>query len=117
MDGTRAMRRGFGCRALAPLILGMAGLCGCSGFSGTTAASFLRRIEENPDPNLRYDAYAKLASPGCYDSEQQKGEAARVLISKREQGREPMATRAVICRTLGELRAKGAREVLIKAVS
>src|SRR5215210_7605118 len=114
MDGMK-LTRVFGPRALTALALAFGGLRGCSGFSGTTAASFLRRIEESPDPNLRYEAYTKLASPNCYDSEQQKAEAMRILVAKLEKGKEPVGTRAVICQTLGDLHARGAREALVKA--
>ena len=39
--------------------------------------------------------------PNCYDNEEQKARAPKVLSEKLKQGREPDATRAVICRTLG----------------
>ena len=39
------------------------------------------------------------------------------MIDKYDNGREPIASRAIICRTLGELRHPRARPVLIKAVS
>src|SRR5918997_1253610 len=100
MDGMKVTRRICDPRFWTVLSLAIGGMSGCSGFSGTTAASFLRSIEESPDPNARYEAYSKLARPNCYDSEQQKVEAARVLIEKLETGREPVATRAVICQTL-----------------
>jgi HEAT repeats len=118
MDGMLPTRRDFGWLALATSTLGLVatGLAGCSGYIGTTAASFLRRIQKDPDPNVRFLAYAKLGSPNCYDNEEQKVAVARVLIAKLEQGQEPVASRAVICRTLGELRAKDAREALIRAV-
>ncbi len=115
MDGMKVTRLVFGPPFWTALTLAIGGMSGCTGFSGTTAASFLRSIQESPDPNLRYDAYAKLARPNCYDSEQQKVQAARVLIAKLEAGKEPVATRAVICKTLGELRARNARDALIKA--
>ncbi len=123
MDGMKLTRRLSSPRfrtALAIMItlaIAIGGGAGCSGFSGTTAASFLRKIEESPDPNARYEAYDKLARPNCYDSEEQKVKAARVLIAKLEDGKEPVATRAVICKTLGELRARNAREALLKATS
>ena len=79
--------------------------------------SFLDHVRNNPDPNVRYLAYSKLASPGAYDTKEQKDVAVRTLIDKYEHGREPMATRAIICRTLGELRDPRARPLLIKAVS
>src|SRR5690242_140020 len=117
MDGWSPIR---GPRArhaiLAPALVG-ALLTGCSGFQGTTAASFLRKVREDPDPNVRYVAYHKLASPMCYDSAEQKADAVRTLVTKLETGQEPVASRAVICRTLGELRDPAAREVLIRAAS
>jgi HEAT repeat protein len=98
------------------LALSVIGAPGCSQFIGTTAKSFLTKIRDSPDPNIRYFAYAKLASPQCYDGPQDKAEAVRVLIEKLGGSQEPIATRAVICRTLGVLHDASAREVLIKAV-
>ncbi|WP_435017549.1 HEAT repeat domain-containing protein [Tundrisphaera sp. TA3] len=89
---------------------------GCSSFQGTTAASFLKRIEER-DPNVRYKAYANLASPKCYDDENQKAQAVRTLVAKLEADKEPTATRAVICRTLGALGRPEARDVILRAVN
>src|SRR4051812_10750294 len=76
---------------------------GCSMIGPTTATSFLQRIETSKDPNERYKAYQSLASPRCYDDEGQKAKAVKVLVKRLEAGREPLATRAVICRTLGAL--------------
>jgi|GEM_PF-869297 len=90
---------------------------GCTTYVGTTAASFLRRVRTDPDPNVRYLAYAKLAHPNCYDNEAQKAEAVRTLITKLAEGKEPVATRAVILQTLGELRDPAAREAVLKAVN
>lgn len=92
-------------------------ICGCGSYVGTTAASFLRRIHEDSDPNMRYLAYAKLGSPSCYDSEAQKEEAARILVERLEKGREPVATRAVICKTLGSLGLPVARGVILKSLN
>lgn len=117
MDDSLPTRRGLIRLVLAALVLGAVAQPGCSGFQGTTAASFLRRVREDPDPNKRYLAYQKLASAQCYDSEAQKLEAVKVLTNRLEQGHEPVASRAVICRTLGELGNPEAREALIKAVS
>ena len=102
--------------------LGLAGLVGCSSsgpfkFRGTTSASFLRSVEESKDPNVRYQAYADLASPRCYDDESQKVRAAQVLASKLKDGREPTATRAVICRTLGLLQKPEAREIILASTN
>src|SRR6266446_9849834 len=109
MDDLLPTRRGSGRPAKAALVLALAlglalaGPLGCKGPVGTTAASFLIHVREDPDPNKRFAAYAKLGSPNCYDSEVQKAEAVRVLVEKLEVGREPVASRAVICRTLGTL--------------
>ncbi len=119
MDDTLPTRRGLArVAALAASTLVAAGLAGCSNFDfqGTTARSFLRKTED-PDPNVRYIAYNHLASPQCYEDESQKAEAARALVAKLDAAREPIASRAVICRTLGELHDPAAREALIKAVS
>jgi HEAT repeat protein len=117
MIGARTSRR---IRFGAGLTLGVAvafDLLGCSAdsfkFRGTTAASFLRTIEVSKDPNARYVAYTDLSSPRCYDNDQQKAHAAQVLASKLREGKEPHATRAVICRTLGVLRRPEAREVIL----
>jgi HEAT repeat protein len=79
--------------------------------------SFLRTIEESKDPNVRYLAYDKLASPRCYDDESQKVKAAQVLVAKMQENKEPIATRAVICRTLGALRRPEARDVILGATN
>jgi hypothetical protein len=83
---------------------------------GTTAASFLKHIRQDRDPNARYVAYAKLADPNCYSSPEQKAEAVKTLVAKFETGGEPMACRAVIIHTLGQLRDPQARETVLKAV-
>lgn len=117
MHGTFPTRRVFGWLSMTVLALFLAGQAGCSQFIGTTAQSYLMKIRDSPDPNIRYLAYAKLASPACYDNPGQKTEAVRTLVAKLEGAQEPVATRAVICRTLGELRDPSAREPLIKAVN
>jgi hypothetical protein len=99
------------------LLTALAFASGCSPYIGTTAASFLRRVNKDPDPNVRYLAYAKLASPNCYDGPQQKAEAVKTLIAKFDRGGEPLATRAVILRTLGELGDRSARDLVVRAVS
>jgi hypothetical protein len=115
MDGTN--RGGGTTRALAWL-LGAAVVGGCAStpYLGTTAASFMRRVKEERDPNLRHLAYGKLASAACYDNDQQKVEATRLLSLKLAEGREPAVTRALICRTLGEIGRPEAREALLKAI-
>src|SRR5262245_63554039 len=100
------------------LICGLAVVsAGCTTYVGTTAKSFLGHVRTNPDPNVRYVAYSKLASADAYDSLDQKREAVDTLIDKFERGQEPIASRAMICRTLGELREPRARELLLRAAS
>jgi HEAT repeat protein len=103
------------------VVLAIAATTGCAGFQGfkfrgTTAASFLRTIEQEKDPNVRYAAYDSLSSPRCFDDEAQKERAAHTLVEKLKSGHEPNATRAVICRTLGQLRKPEAREAMLRAV-
>jgi hypothetical protein len=90
---------------------------GCSTYIGTTSKSFLREAKENTDPNIRYIAYAKLGSPSIYDDPAQKDEAVRMLITRLEEAREPVAVRAVIVRSLGNLGDRRARQQIIKAVN
>src|SRR5262249_34326178 len=99
----------FGIIALGPVA--------CSHYVGTTAASFLRRVREDPDPNVRYIAYGKLGQTSVYENGEQKAEAVKTLIEKLEKGHEPQATRAMIIHTLGELGDPAARACVVKAVS
>jgi hypothetical protein len=90
---------------------------GCSHYRGTTAASHLKHIRQDSDVNMRYIAYSKLAAPNCYDTPDQKAEAVKTLLEKLETAKEPVATRAVIVRTLGKLGDPSARAAIIKAVN
>ncbi|WP_165228842.1 HEAT repeat domain-containing protein [Aquisphaera insulae] len=113
-----ARRFGAIARSVRPLLLASClATAGCKTYVGTTATSFLGHVRNNPDPNARYLAYSKLGSSDAYDSDEQKAEAVRTLIDKFEKGREPIATRAVICRSLGELHDPRAHDTLVKAVS
>jgi HEAT repeat protein len=94
-----------------------ASAAGCSTFIGTTSKSFLRQVRENPDPNIRYIAYAKLGAPSVYENDAQKDEAVRTLIAKLKESREPVAVRAVIVRSLGNLGDRRARGEIIKAAN
>jgi HEAT repeat protein len=100
---------------LATVLLALATLSGCANHIGTTAASFMKKIEESPDPNLRHIAYQKLADRDCYNDEAQMAKAARMLSDRLLGGKEPIASRTEICRTLGRLRRPEAREAIIKA--
>jgi HEAT repeat protein len=90
---------------------------GCTGTVGTTAASMLRHARESNDPNIRYLAYAKLGQDRAYDSDDQKAEASRVLSEALNSGREPVASRVVLCRTLGLLGRPEAREAILRCVN
>jgi hypothetical protein len=99
---------------LAPALL-LACAAGCASvFGPTTAASFMRIVETDKDPNARYKAYQKLGQMKVYDDSGQKARAAQLLVSKLDPRREPLASRAVICRTLGELGDPVAREPMIR---
>jgi HEAT repeats len=117
MDDTVSMRRLFCVLALALLACLPVAPVGCAQYIGTTARSYLNTIAHDPDPNVRYLAYSKLASQQCYDNADQKVEAVKTLVEKLKGSREPTASRAVICRTLGELGDPFARDALIAAVS
>jgi HEAT repeat protein len=88
----------------------------CTPYIGTTYKSFVRQARENPDPNIRYIAYAKLGSPSLYEDHAQKEEAVKIMIAKLQEGREPVAIRAAIVRSLGNLRDQRARDVVLHAV-
>ena len=62
---------------------------GACTYIGTTYKSFVRQARENPDPNIRYIAYAKLGSPSIYEDQAQKDEAVKIMIAKLDEGREP----------------------------
>ncbi len=99
---------------LAPGLL-MACTCGCaSPFGPTTAMSFMRQVERDPDPNVRYKAYQNLGRASVYDDAEQRARAARLLVSRLDPRAEPLASRAVICRTLGDLGDPVARESMIR---
>jgi hypothetical protein len=116
MDDTVPTRRVFGALCLVVLAWLLEGPLGCAPYIGTTARSFLLTIKGSPDPNLRYLAYSKLASPQCYDGSEQKSEAVRLLVERLGGSQEPTASRAAICRTLGILGDPAAREAILKAV-
>jgi len=89
---------------------------GCAGKVGTTARSMISHIRSDADPNARYEAYAKLGQKRTYDNDQQLVEAVVELAAKLADGKEPAISRAVICRSLGELKRPEARQALIKAL-
>jgi HEAT repeat protein len=100
---------------LASLTLAHSGAC--TPYIGTTYKSFLRQARENPDPNIRYIAYAKLGAPSIYDDQAQKEEAVKIMIAKLDEGREPIAIRAAITRSLGNLGDRRAREAILRGIA
>lgn len=112
----RALRKGAIRRAARGLVAIVVLASGCGTYVGTTAKSFLRHVRTNPDPNARYLAYSKLGSRDLYETAELREEAVSVLIERYQKGGEPLASRAMICRSLGELGDPRAREVLLKAV-
>ena len=72
-------------------------------YLGSTSTSFLRHVRSNPDPNIRFIAYGKLGSPDLYDTPAEKTEAVSTLVAKLQEGKEPLAIRAIILRSLGQL--------------
>jgi HEAT repeat protein len=95
----------------------MSACAGCSTYIGTTPKSFLRHVRSDPDPNIRYIAYSKLGHPAFYDNPEDKSEAVETLVAKLDEGREPVAIRAVIIRTLGELGDRRARNAIVRVVN
>jgi HEAT repeat protein len=109
---TRGLKRS----ALLAIVLSAMGV-GCSTYLGTTSKSFIRHVRSNPDPNLRYIAYAKLGNPDLYDNPHDKSEAVETLVAKLDEGREPVGIRAVIIRGLGELGDRRARNAIARVAN
>jgi HEAT repeat protein len=117
MDGA-SRSKSLGCwYTVLSVIVHLAAAGGCSTYVGTTSKSFLYQVKNNTDPNVRYVAYAKLGSPSAYEDKAHKDEAVETLIAKYQDGKEPVAIRAVIVRSLGTLGDQRARKVAIKAVN
>jgi HEAT repeat protein len=116
MDSVTPGRRAWVLAAIVPAGLAALAMAGCAGVTGTTASSFLRQARENRDPNVRYQAYDKLGWPNSYDNDEQKIDAVRVLSAALEGEKEPVATRAVICHSLGKIGRPEARQALLQAV-
>ncbi len=118
MDGTTWTSRTNKRMRFAATLVVLWAISGCASYIGSTASSFLIKVRDSRDPNVRHLAYQNLANANCYDNDEQKAEAARVLSARLYDRKrpEPVATRAVICRTLGELGRPEGREVLLRAV-
>ena len=116
MDGASPCKSRTLGRSTGLAIIAFTIVTGCSTYIGTTSKSFLHQVRSNPDPNIRYLAYTKLGSPDLYDSPAEKAEAVKTLIAKLSEGKEPLAIRAVIIRTLGDLKDPRARDVVARAV-
>jgi HEAT repeat protein len=117
MDGV-SVSRSRGLRVVLFLAsLGLAQSGACTPYIGTTYKSFVRQARENPDPNIRYIAYAKLGSPSLYEDQAQKDEAVKIMVAKLQEGREPVAIRAAIIRSLGNLGDRRARDDILRGVN
>ena len=90
---------------------------GCSTYIGTTSKSFLHEARENFDPNIRYVAYAKLGSPANLRKRRPEKRSRPASYHEAPRGKEPVAVRAVIVRSLGNLGDHRARQEIIKAVN
>jgi HEAT repeat protein len=117
MDGESVSRSRRPCVLLFAAILCLAQSGACTPYIGTTYKSFIRQARENPDPNIRYIAYAKLGSPSLYEDKAQKDEAVRIMVAKLEDGKEPTAIRAAIIKSLGNLGDRRARAAILRGVS
>ena len=117
MDGASPCKSRSVGRSAWPAIIAIAIVAGCSTYIGTTSKSFIHQVRSNPDPNIRYLAYSKLGSLDLYDSPNEKSEAVKVLIAKLAEGKEPLAIRAVIIRSLGDLGDRIARDIVARSVS
>jgi HEAT repeat protein len=114
-SSSRKTRRTVPLAVLTAILLAAGG--GCSTYIGTTPKSFLRHVRSNPDPNIRYIAYSKLGHPDLYDNPSDKTEVVQTLVNKLDEGREPVAIRAVIIRTLGELGDRRARNAIVRVAN
>jgi hypothetical protein len=65
---------------------------------------------------VRYKAYQALGSARVYDDNTQKAAAAKLLLANLDARKEPLASRAVICRTLGDLGDPSARDAMVRLV-
>jgi HEAT repeat protein len=104
---------------LAPILtaVALAAGSGCSTYIGTTPKSFLKHVESDPDPNIRYIAYSKLGHRDLYEDAADLDGAVKTLVKKLDEGREPVAIRAVIIRTLGELGDRRARNAISRVAN
>src|SRR4051812_26592943 len=116
MDDSNPAPRRAVAGALMTLALATVAPPGCLGPVGTTATSALQKARQSNDPNVRMLAYQKLGSARAYDDEAQKVEAVKVLASRLDDSNEPPASRAVICRSLGELGRPEGRPPLLHAL-
>ncbi len=109
-------RKNRALRLAAPLVsaIALAAGPGCSTYIGTTVKSYLKHVRTDPDPNLRYVAYLKLGERDKYDNGQDLDDAVQTLVKKLDEGREPVAIRAVIIRSLGELGDRRARNAIAR---
>ena len=120
--GTKARRFAWGITLLA--------LIAASGCQATRGRQFSRWLDnvDSPDPNVRYASYEALGRLGDAAPAATRFEAVRLLALRLTKGGEPAASRAALCRSLGQLgveppsgsnpevRSPVAREAILKAI-
>lgn len=103
--------------ALGLAVIAAVGASGCQGPSWSRSATKLaQELRANPNPNERYKNYELLVDSAMRGSPDTKAKAVKILVDGLEPGREPMASRAVICRGLGQIGGPQAREALVKVI-
>lgn len=115
----RTTKRAVGIGTLRGLaaLAAVAASAGCQGAGWSRSATVLaHELRANPNPNERFRDYEKLVQSVRRASNESKAQAVRILVDGLEPGREPMATRAVICRGLGEIGGPDSRAALVKVV-
>ena len=85
--------------------------------SAQRTKSFLRQARENPDPNIRYVAYAKLGSPAIYENTAQKDEAVKILVAKLEEAKSRWLSVRPSCEAWATWAIDRARRAIMKAVN
>ena len=80
-----------------------------------TRASCVKRAR-TPTPTSGTSPMPSSARLSLYEDQAQKDEAVKIMIAKLEDGQEPIAIRAAIIRSLGNLGDRRARKVILRGV-
>jgi len=109
------------------MVLTLSATAGCQATRGRQFARWLDNVA-SPDPNVRYASYEALGRLGDAAPAATRFEAVRLLASRLTNGGEPAASRAALCRALGQLgveppgssspevRSPVARKAILKAL-